>query len=73
MLYNDIISALLLKSSIGDLMLEILHRIFIGHNHKWVIIHEHHVVSKFDSLIPSHMLFTLQCETCGKMKTFSQI
>ena len=48
-------------------MLELLYKIFIGHNHKWVIIRETPCEDSEGFRWHRHYV---QCETCGKIKIF---
>jgi hypothetical protein len=53
-------------------MLELLQRIFIGHNHKWEIIEAGKVVDEYGkTYIGSY--YQVQCSICGKIKRFQSI
>lgn len=48
-------------------MVELLYRLFIGHNHRWVL--ERTVNAKeTGDVIPSQIILVLQCSVCGCMK-----
>lgn len=47
-------------------MLELLYRIFIGHNHKWEIIREVGIIDDGGNRVGTK--YHLQCEICGNIK-----
>lgn len=53
-------------------MFELLYIIFVGHLHKWKIIDNERMWSEsaFGNTT-EYTLRTLQCETCGKVKSIS--
>ena len=50
-------------------MLELLYRIFIGHNHTWEIIESLHRQDSSDGE-RGGIVKLLQCNECGKLKQF---
>jgi len=50
-------------------MLEFLYKLFIGHVHKYEIIHEEHITCKGTKIGNSYIQ---QCTVCGKLKQFKE-
>jgi uncharacterized protein CbrC (UPF0167 family) len=49
-------------------MLELLYRIFVGHNHTWQIICTTDIYAKDNDTMPRGKRYTLQCIHCGEIK-----
>lgn len=50
-------------------MLELLQRIFIGHNHKWEIIRNGPLVEDRSAI---GYYYDVRCSICGKIKTYNK-
>jgi len=53
-------------------MIEFLHRLFIGHNHKWKVINQatlYDTPTREKGQLATGKKYILQCEICGKVKS----
>lgn len=64
---SQILYNVFLKLRKENKMLEFLHRLFIGHNHKWVEYHRVNARSSSGGDI-EYIIVVLQCEICGELK-----